>query len=86
MLLNLNKPTKKGKLKTKTDKDTAPDNGIKIVKDKESLKVKMPEFKDYRLPENQKPIGELTSAQKSSKKKGTKVKKAPINVGSTRIV
>jgi hypothetical protein len=82
------KPVKKGKAKPKApkEKEAAPANGIKLVKDLDALKVNMPEFKDYRLPENQKPIEKIASAPKPSKKKGTKVKKAPINIGSTRIV
>jgi hypothetical protein len=76
------KKTKKGK----KSQDETNSSGIKIVKDKDSLAVKMPKFQDFRFPENKiRPLPSMEEKKEAPKgKKG--VKKAPINVGSTRIV
>lgn len=47
------------------------------------MAVKMPAFKDYRLPENKVDGPKPAVAEEANKKKK---KKAPINVGSTRVV
>lgn len=78
------KPTKgKGKGKKKEEsKSTAYDPGIKIIKDRESLAVKFPKYTDYRIEGREERLEEKKKFEEENK---GKTKKAPINVGSTRI-
>lgn len=73
------KPVKKKKGK-KGEKDDKPEKGIHLIKDKEALTIKMPKYEEYQKPAER--PDKPKPAAKGTKKKG--VKKAPINVGSTK--
>lgn len=77
------KPVKTKKKSKKTKAPDTPPNGIKLVKDKEALTVKMPEYDDSIYKNKPKTIKETTPEEAKTKKKA---KKAPINIGSTRVV
>ena len=80
------KPTKRRKKSKKMTKTaTEPRTGIKIVKNREALTVKMPEYDDS-IYKNKGRVIKKEDSGVINGKKTKKAKKAPINVGCSNIV